>query len=154
MILDLLLEFCHICIQNYLFFPGQGLLNLFFQPSEKKRSNDLMKLWNYLNSSFLFNSSCLIPLLCFPARSNQDSNSSRDVNIWGKMKFNKDQSSAKLFCRGIPVKRNLFSARFSIHSTIYSWSFLIGVPHQQLYISSHSEPKPCYHSKQPHMKWR
>jgi hypothetical protein len=37
------------------------------------------------------------------------SNSSRDENISGKMKFSNDQSSAKLFWRGVPVKRSLFS---------------------------------------------
>lgn len=38
-----------------------------------------------------------------------DSNSSWDWKISGKMKFNNDQSSAKLFCRGVPVNRSLFS---------------------------------------------
>lgn len=38
-----------------------------------------------------------------------DSNSSWDENISGKIKFNNDQSSAKLFWRGVPVNRILFS---------------------------------------------
>lgn len=45
-----------------------------------------------------------------------DSNSSWDENMSGRIKFNNDQSSAKLFCKGVPVNKSLFSTFKSLRS--------------------------------------
>lgn len=45
-----------------------------------------------------------------------DSNSSLDEKISGKIKFNNDQSSAKLFCSGVPVRSSLFSTVMCFNS--------------------------------------
>lgn len=54
-----------------------------------------------------------------------DSNSSCDAKMSGRIKFNSDHSSDKLFCRGVPVSRSLFSIfkYLSSLSNLHLWFF-------------------------------
>lgn len=85
-------------------------------------------LWSYLITSlFLFSLSWSVrPSLALLPRSNHSSKSSEEEKISGSKKFNRLHSSWRLFCRGVPVKSNLFfDFNYLILLDVWESSFLI-----------------------------